>query len=357
MKPGVSDRPRNSMCRVEGPAVACTSASEPTARMRPSETATASAIEFCASTVWTTPPVKMMSARSPASVSPRSLPRPLMSSTLPRRAPQARGACRRGRRMADVIRWPEVHAEALDVFVRYLRIDTSNPPGNEAEAARFLGALLEAEGIACEYIETQPGREVLVARLVGDGSKRPLMLCNHTDVVPVEPQYWDMPAFEGIVRDGRVYGRGAVDMKGMGVMQLIAFLLAKRQSLPLKRDLVFCAVPDEEALGGWGMKWLCDHRPDVVDVEFELNEGGSGSGEFQGRAGRIFSVATNEKQVCWMRLTAVGTPGHGSYPHPVEENSAVRLARAVQRLAEWERPLVVTPQMRAYVGELHQAGY
>src|SRR5690606_28870746 len=111
-------------------------------------------------------------------VPPRRLSRPLLSSTLPRRAPQARGACRRGRRMADVIGWPEVHAEALDVFVRYLRIDTSNPPANEAEAARFLGALLEAEGIACEYIETQPGREVLVARLVGDGSKRPLMLCN-----------------------------------------------------------------------------------------------------------------------------------------------------------------------------------
>ncbi|MPZ99987.1 MAG: M20/M25/M40 family metallo-hydrolase [Dehalococcoidia bacterium] len=259
--------------------------------------------------------------------------------------------------MASAIGWPEVHAEALDVFVRYLRIDTSNPPGNEAEAARFLGGPLEAEGIACEYIETQPGREVLVARLTGDGSKRPLMLCNHTDVVPVEPRYWDMPAFEGLVRDGRVYGRGAVDMKGMGVMQLMAFVLAKRQALPLKRDLVFCAVPDEEALGGWGMKWLCEHRPDVVDVEFELNEGGSGSGEFQGRAARIFSVATNEKQVCWMRLTAVGTPGHGSYPHPVEQNSAVRLARAVQRLAEWERPLVVTPQMRHYVAELHEAGY
>jgi acetylornithine deacetylase/succinyl-diaminopimelate desuccinylase-like protein len=139
-------------------------------------------------------------------------------------------------------------------------------------------------------------------------------------------------------------------------MQLMAFLLAKRQGLALKRDVVFCAVPDEEALGRWGMGWLCEHRPDVVDVEYELNEGGSGSDEFAGRDLRVFSVATNEKQVCWLRLTAVGRPGHGSYPHPSDSNSAVRLARAVQRLAEWERPLVFTPESTAYVERLAEAG-
>ncbi|MDA0364509.1 MAG: M20/M25/M40 family metallo-hydrolase [Chloroflexi bacterium] len=254
------------------------------------------------------------------------------------------------------IDWPSVHAEALDIFGRYLRIDTSNPPGRERAAARFLGSVLEAEGIRCEYIETQPEREILVARLDGDGSKRPLMLCNHTDVVPVESQYWTVPAFGGELRDGRVYGRGAVDMKGMGVMQLMAVLLARRLALPLTRDLVFCAVPDEEALGRWGMRWLCEHRPDVVDVEYELNEGGSGSDEFEGQSKRVFAIATNEKQVCWLRLTAVGTPGHGSFPHPSDSNSAVRLARAVQRLAEWQRPLIFTPETTAYVERLADAG-
>ncbi|MEX1103049.1 MAG: M20/M25/M40 family metallo-hydrolase, partial [Dehalococcoidia bacterium] len=145
--------------------------------------------------------------------------------------------------------WQPVFDEALDIFVRYLQIDTSNPPGNEKPAARFLGSLIEREGIAVEYIETAPNREVAVATLKGDGSKRPLMLCNHTDVVPVEAQYWDVPAFEGVVKDGRIYGRGAVDMKGCGVMQLLAFLLLARQKAPLKRDIVFCAVPDEEAGG------------------------------------------------------------------------------------------------------------
>ena len=253
-----------------------------------------------------------------------------------------------------MLNWPAVHREALDIFVRYLQIDTSNPPGNEKPAARFLGALCEAEGIETEYIETAPNREILVARLRGDGSKRPLMLCNHTDVVPVEAQYWDMPAFEGIVQDGKVYGRGAVDMKGCGVMQLIAFLLLKRQGVKLKRDIVFCAVPDEEAGSDWGMVWLCEHRPDVVDVEFELSEGGGGTTRFGREEAKLFSVATNEKDICWLRLTAVGRPGHGSVPHA--ENSAVYLVQALNRLIDWERGLTFTPDTEAYITRLAEAG-
>lgn len=250
--------------------------------------------------------------------------------------------------------WRPVFEEALDLFVRYLQIDTSNPPGNEKLAARWLGSVLEREGIACEYIETAPNREALVARLNGDGSKRPLMLCNHTDVVPVEPQYWNVPAFEGVIQDGRVYGRGAVDMKGCGIMQLMAFLLLARENAPLKRDIVFCAVPDEEAGSIWGMEWLCKNRPDVVAVEFELSEGGSGSTRFAGKDTKLFSVATNEKDVCWMRLTAVGTPGHGSRPH--EDNSAVHLLRALLKLQDWERGITYTPETTAYLARLADAG-
>jgi acetylornithine deacetylase/succinyl-diaminopimelate desuccinylase-like protein len=259
--------------------------------------------------------------------------------------------------MPRAVDWPAVHREALEVMRAYLRIDTSNPPGNEKPAARYLGALIEAEGIETRYFETAPEREILYARIPGDGSKRPFMLCNHTDVVPVEPAYWTVPAFEGVERGGRIYGRGAVDMKGFAVMQLVAFLLVRRMGLAPKRDLVFCAVPDEEALGRHGMQWLCDHHPELVDeVEYELNEGGSGTSEFQGTDRRVFSVAVNEKQVCWLRLTAVGTPGHGSIPHPVEENSAVRLARALDRLAAWERPLTFTPDTEAWVTALSEAG-
>ncbi len=251
--------------------------------------------------------------------------------------------------------WQAATAEALSTLVQYIRIPTVNPPGDEAPAARFLGSLIEAEGIPCDYVETAPNRACVIAKLKGDGSKGALMLANHLDVVPVEEQSWDVPAFEGLVRDGFIYGRGAVDMKGAAVMQLQTFLLLARSGAPLKRDLIFCGVPDEEAGGTWGMKWLCDHRPEVVDVAYELNEGGMGLGEFLGRPARVIPIATTEKQICGLHLKAVGRPGHGSRPH--RDNSAVHLARALVRLADWERPLELRPFTREFVQRLVATGY
>jgi acetylornithine deacetylase/succinyl-diaminopimelate desuccinylase-like protein len=256
---------------------------------------------------------------------------------------------------ATIVDWEAAAREGLDVLVRYIRIPTVNPPGNEAPAARYLGSLIEAEGIACQYIETAPNRECVVARLAGDGSKGALMLANHLDVVPVEEQFWEVPAFEGLVKDGFIFGRGAVDMKGAGIMQLMAFLLLARSHTPLHRDIIFCGVPDEEAGGSRGMKWLCDHRPELVDVEYELNEGGMGMGEFLGKPSRIIQVATTEKKLAGLRLRAVGTPGHGSRPH--RDNSAVHLARALVRLADWDRPIQLTPFTREYLRRLSAAGY
>jgi acetylornithine deacetylase/succinyl-diaminopimelate desuccinylase-like protein len=249
------------------------------------------------------------------------------------------------------IDWPAAQAEALEILRAYLRINTTNPPGNEAPAARYLGGLLEAEGIPVEYVEIDPGREAVFARLTGDGSKRSFLLSNHLDVVPVEQDGWTKPAFEGVVEDGRLYGRGAIDMKGFGVMQLMSILLAKRHGLPLKRDLMFLGTPDEEAGSERGMIWICEHRPDLVDAEFALNEGDSGrvSG---GRT--LFSVAANEKFACPLRLVSTGAGGHGSFIHT--DNTMVRLARALVRLDEWERPLTFAPDTRAYVERLAEAG-
>ena len=257
--------------------------------------------------------------------------------------------------MAEAIDWPAVHAEALDILQRYLRINTSNPPGNEAPAARFLGSLLEGEGIACEYIEIAPGREALVARLHGDGSRRPLLLGNHLDVVPVEEEFWDVPPFGGVVRDGRIYGRGAVDMKGAGVMQLMTVLLLQRRREPLRRDIIFLAAPDEEVGSAFGMRWLCEQRPDVVDAEFALNEGGSGISDFAGREdGRIFLASVNEKSVGWLRLRVEGVTGHASLP--AEDNSALRLIRALLKLADWDRELRFEPGTARLVDQLSRAG-
>lgn len=256
--------------------------------------------------------------------------------------------------MPQDIDWKSVQSEALEVLRAYLRIDTSNPPGNEAVAARYIGSLLEAEGIDCEYIETAPGREAMVARLAGDGSRRPLMLANHLDVVPVDRQFWDVDPFGGEVMDGRIYGRGAVDMKGTGVMHLFAMILAKRRGLTLKRDLVLLSAPDEEVGSGAGVDWLVKHRRELFDVEFCLNEGGSGMADFGGDPAHLFDIAVAEKEMAPFRLTVVGTPGHGS--KPARDNPAVRLVRALAKLACWERGVVLTPETRDYLRRLHEGG-
>ena len=253
------------------------------------------------------------------------------------------------------IDWPAAHAEALAILRRYLRIDTSNPPGNEAPAARYLGSLLEAAGVACEYLETAPGREALAARLPGDGGGRPLLLGNHLDVVPAAAEFWDAPPFGGEVRDGRVWGRGAVDMKSAGVMQLLAVLLLARRGERLRRDVIFLATPDEEQGSEFGMRWICERRPDLVDAAFALNEGGGGLREFAGRGGgRVFLASVNEKSVSWLRLRAEGPAGHGSLP--AADNSALRLLRALLRLADWDRGLRFGPVTARLADRLAGAG-
>jgi acetylornithine deacetylase/succinyl-diaminopimelate desuccinylase-like protein len=254
------------------------------------------------------------------------------------------------------IDWAAVQAEALEVFREYLRIDTSNPPGNEGPAARFLGDLLEAEGIEVEYIAAEAGRDILVGRLEAASAapEGALMLGNHTDVVPVEGEFWDHEPFGAEIVNGRVYGRGAVDMKSVGVMQLFALLLARREGLSLNRELRFVAVPDEEQGSDAGMAWLVEHRPDVVDVAFALNEGSSGQPDFGGEEARLFQIALTEKEMAPITLRTVGTPGHGSRPHV--DNSAVRLARAIARLGEWDRGIVITPETRDFLERLEAGG-
>jgi len=250
--------------------------------------------------------------------------------------------------------WPSVRAEALDVLRAYLRIDTSNPPGREEAAARYLGGLLEAEGIPTEYIEIAPERVALVARLAGDGSRRPLMLSNHLDVVPVQREFWTVDPFGAEVRDGRIYGRGAIDMKGVGVMHLVAMVLLKRLGIPLARDVVFLAAPDEEAGSTHGMAWLVEHRRDLFDIECSLNEGASGMPDFGGREAHLFEIAVSEKAMAPLRLRVVGTPGHGSKPAP--GNPILPLLAALERLTSWERHVELTPATRAYLERLQAGG-
>ncbi len=244
--------------------------------------------------------------------------------------------------------------EALDILTSYLRLDTTNPPGSEAPAARLLGSVFEREEIACEYIETAPGCEILLATLKGDGSRgKHLLLGNHTDVVPVGDQEWRYPPFGGVISDGRVYGRGAIDMKGLAVMQLMAMLRLSRERVPLGRDVVFCAVPDEEVASEFGMVWLCAHRPDVMDAAAAINEGGASLGALSSHQVPIFEITTSEKGYALIRLRASGTPGHASVPR--HDNAIVRLALAMGRPSDWPQPVQLTAQTRSMFRILAEA--
>jgi acetylornithine deacetylase/succinyl-diaminopimelate desuccinylase-like protein len=259
-----------------------------------------------------------------------------------------------------VIDWDAITREATDLLCHYIRINTTNPPGGEEAAARWLAELIRAEGIDdITFYDASdadsPGRLNMRACLPGDGSKRPLILLNHTDVVPVERDGWEEDPFSGVVKDGIIWGRGAIDMKGMGIIELIALLLMKRHAIPHARDIVFYAVADEEAGSAYGVEFLAKHHPESLDAEYVLNEGGWGSTELLSVRRPVFNCAVSEKGPCWLRLSTQGRPGHGSVPH--SDNALARLVAALHRIAEWQRPREVVPELSEYFALAHKHGF
>lgn len=243
------------------------------------------------------------------------------------------------------IDWDAISDEALRLLGDYLRIDTTNPPGNEYLACDWIEGLLAAEGFACERFDPGEGRHSLRAVYAGDGSKRPVILLNHTDVVPAEAERWEQPPFSGAIADGAIWGRGALDMKGLAVMQLLTMLLFKRHGIASKRDLVFLATPDEESGGAWGVEWLAKEHPEVMtNAEFVLNEGEYGITGYMGSERPVFGFSPSEKGPYWLRLTVEGTAGYGATPLP--DNCVEALARACAKIADWERPYEIREAIR-----------
>jgi len=237
---------------------------------------------------------------------------------------------------------PAVEDEALRWLQDFVRIDTVNPPGNESRAVDFLGAILTGEGISWHSAESAPGRGNLWARLEG-GDKPALILLQHTDVVPADPKYWTTDPLSGEIRDGYLWGRGTLDMKGTGISQLSSFIRLHRAGLPLNRDVVLVATADEEAGGLFGAGWLLEHHPEVFEgAGILINEGDGGTE----RDGRIsFGVEVTQKVPVWIRLTAVDRPGHGSMPYPT--SSVTRLVEALNRLREHRFPARIIPPVDA----------
>ncbi|HMJ10675.1 MAG TPA: M20/M25/M40 family metallo-hydrolase [Polyangiaceae bacterium] len=233
-----------------------------------------------------------------------------------------------------IVNFATATEEALIHFKALLRIDTTNPPGNERPAAEYIVGVLEREGIACKLVESRPGRASVVARLTSSGQKGPLLLNGHLDVVPVERSEWKYDPFSGEEAEGCIWGRGAIDMKNMVAMSLMTLVLLKRQGIPLERDVIFAAVADEEAGSLHGSVYLVEQHPELVRAEYVLNEVGGHT--LHMGSSRFYPIQVAEKGICWFEITAHGPPGHGSMPRP--GTAVARLARALVALSDTRLP-------------------
>ncbi|HEY3258477.1 MAG TPA: M20/M25/M40 family metallo-hydrolase, partial [Gemmatimonadaceae bacterium] len=247
--------------------------------------------------------------------------------------------------------WNSITREAQQILEDYLRINTTNPPGNEMKGALFLKNILEKEGFEVQLMDSTElgaGRVNLYTRLKGNGSKKAIALVHHIDVVPATASYWDVDPFSGAVKDGYIWGRGALDMKGEGVAHLMAMIALKRAGVPLNRDIVFIANSDEE-LGSQGAIVFVKNHPDLLkDVEFLVTEGGDNlvtDGKLH-----YFGVGVAEKRTFWQRLTVKGVPSHGS--RPTKQNPVPKLVAALNRIANYETPLHVTPGVAKFFRDI-----
>jgi acetylornithine deacetylase/succinyl-diaminopimelate desuccinylase-like protein len=247
-----------------------------------------------------------------------------------------------------------VEQHALEFLQQYVRIQSVNPPANTAPTAAFLKAELERNGLTPTLYTSGPnGQTNLVVRLKGrDSSKKPLLLLNHMDVVPVDPKAWDIDPFGALIRDGFIWGRGTLDMKGIAVQQLTALIELKKSGVVPSRDIVMLSTADEESSGERGMQWMIANHPGEIDCEYVLDEGGMGTRDVLAPNKLVFGVSVGDKVILWLRLRAKGTAGHGS--QPIADNANLILLEAIRKalaLPEGGKTNPVVEEMKAQLGE------
>ena len=248
--------------------------------------------------------------------------------------------------------WNSAHAETIRHLQELIRFNTVNPPGNELPLARYLEGVFAGQGIETQLFEPAPLRAALVARIRGNGTKKPVLLMAHMDVVGVEREQWCVDPFAGEVREGYLYGRGAIDDKGMLAANLMTMLLLERaireHRVTLARDVIFLATSDEEAGGEWGIGWLLANHPESIRAEFALNEGGR-TRIVEGKPLYV-AVQSAEKVAHVLNVTAHGPGGHASVP--LEGNAVARLGRALAAIQAKPLPIKLLPTTREFFREL-----
>jgi acetylornithine deacetylase/succinyl-diaminopimelate desuccinylase-like protein len=249
--------------------------------------------------------------------------------------------------------WDRIGQTALDLLQQYVRIESIDPPANTAEAANFVKRVLEQGGIEARLYTSGPaGQTNLVARVAGrDRSKKPLLLLNHLDVVPVDRKAWKFDPFAAVIQNGEIWGRGTMDMKGIGIEQMMALVTLKKSGVTPARDIVLLSTADEENNGTYGIRWMIDNHFSDIDAEYVLDEGGFGTREILARGKLVFGIEVGEKQTLWLRVRAHGIAAHGS--QPIEDNANVTLLTALQRamaLAPAKPHPVIAEMIRA-IGE------
>ena len=251
-----------------------------------------------------------------------------------------------------MIDWDSIAQEAAALLSDYLKIDTSNPPGNEAPAAEFLHKQMTQRGFSVKRLDAAEKRANVVGKLTGNGRKQPILLYHHMDVVPAEAKDWSVDPFTGEIRDGSVWGRGAIDMKGMGIMQLLALELLQKTMPDRSRDIILLAAADEEKGGVYGTQWLIEHHWQELASEYVWDEGSFGLQDFFDEK-PVFAVSVADKKDVWLKLTAHGVAGHSGIPKG--DNAAEILLKALTKIMAINSAYEshsITAQLFAKIGEL-----
>jgi acetylornithine deacetylase/succinyl-diaminopimelate desuccinylase-like protein len=243
----------------------------------------------------------------------------------------------------------EIEDEVTLFLSELIRINTTNPPGKETAAAKYVAENLRSEGFECKLFESAPERGSIITRLRGTGEKPNLLLLSHLDVVAANAKEWSVNPFGGVIKDGFVWGRGALDMKGMTAIEVMVMKLLKRNGVKLEGDVVLAATADEEQGGLSGADYLLRNYPEKIYAPYVLNEGGGEA--MPTRKGNVFTVQTAEKGILWFKVKAKGTPGHGSLPN-MADNAIIRMNKVIAKLGNYKSQISLIPTVKKFLEEI-----